>query len=145
GVPGATFAQGRLVSLPYGGLVLALAAWACRRAPGAPSEEAATWLALLSLGTLAAPYAPTDYATITVLWLLCIDRRFCAPWLAAGIALTAILPSLVALEAPTWIQLAMHVPMQVVALAAPAYALVATARGARVTASAAPGEARPAA
>jgi hypothetical protein len=41
------------------------------RKNGPPQKRAATWLAILTLGTLRSPFAP--YVTFPVLWLLSVN------------------------------------------------------------------------
>lgn len=69
GVPGMTRALG--LALTWG-FTLAILAFNQRAARGTRSrlDEARTWLALITIASFRAPFAPSSYVTVTPLWLL---------------------------------------------------------------------------
>lgn len=127
-VPGMSLAVGRVLSAIYGLAVLALVIGLRQRLPRQRNEETAVWLALLSLGTLASPFAPASYVLLSLVWLLCIDRSVIARpavLVVAWIALSA--PLLMPREGPGAMPylplLLAHLPAQALALAVPALVL----------------------
>jgi hypothetical protein len=127
-VPGMSLAVGRVLSAIYGLAVLALVIRLGRRPLRTRGEETAVWLALLSLGTLASPFAPASYVLLSLVWLLCIDRSVIARTaglVAAWVALSA--PLLLTREGPgasSYLPLLLaHLPAQALALALPVLVL----------------------
>jgi len=133
GVRGMGLAQGRVIADVYAAAALGLTLWAARRAPADASSAASTWLAVLALATLAGPFAPADYAPIPVVLLLCIDRRLLPTAWACVVCLLTFAPFLVPRGAAAAVQIAAHLPMQLVALSVPALVL---ARAGRATTAA---------
>jgi hypothetical protein len=128
GVPGMSLGVGRGFSSIYALAVLALVIRVGRRPLRTPGEEVAVWLAMLSLGTLASPFAPATYVLLSLVWLLCVDRSVVArtaSLVAAWVALSA--PLLIPREGPSpspyLVVLLGHLPAQALALAVPALVL----------------------
>ena len=129
GVPGMTLKTGHAISLVYGLFVVVLVFWSARRAPRSRLEETSVWLALLSLGTLASPFAPAAYVLASLVFLVCIDRDAIRP---AGAALTWMLvtaPFLLPREGPFLMRFIAYLPAQVLALAVPAFVLWRAGKG----------------
>jgi hypothetical protein len=129
GVPGMSLASGRIIATLYGLVLLALAIWVARRglahalaATGA-TGEISVWLALLSLGTLASPFAPASYVLASVVWLVAIDREdFSIPF--AGIVWIATsAPFLLPREGDFLVRTLAYAPAQLAALSVPIYVL----------------------
>lgn len=68
-VPGMSLAVGRVLSAIYGLAMLVLVIRSGSRPLRTRGEETAVWLALLSLGTLASPFAPASYVLLSLVWL----------------------------------------------------------------------------
>jgi hypothetical protein len=123
GVPGMTMGVGRIVSMMYLVCILGLAVWAGRRQPRSGTEAASVWLALVSLGTLASPFAPGNYVLVSLVWLVCMDRERFSPLFAVIVWLLVTSTFLVSREAPILIQVLANVPAQALALGVPAWVL----------------------
>jgi len=129
GVPGMSLASGRVIATIYGLVLLALAIWVARRgvahalAAAGATSEISVWLALLSLGTLASPFAPASYVLASVVWLVAIDREdFSIPF--AGIVWIATsAPFLLPREGDFLVRTLAYAPAQLVALTVPIYVL----------------------
>ncbi|MEO8275711.1 MAG: glycosyltransferase family 87 protein [Thermoanaerobaculia bacterium] len=127
GVPGAGFSAGRWISTLYGLTIVALALWAARRPrtpeAAAPGIELPVWLALLSLGTLASPFAPASYVLALVVWLAAIDRENISPALAGFVWIATSAPFLLPREGDFLVRVLAYFPAQACALGVPAYVL----------------------
>ncbi|MBK7259642.1 MAG: DUF2029 domain-containing protein [Ignavibacteriae bacterium] len=123
GVPGMTLGVGRIVSMIYLACIIGLAVWAGRRQPRSGTEAASVWLALVSLGTLASPFAPGQYVLVSLVWLVCLDHERFRPLFAVIVWLLVSAPFLVSREAPVLIQVLTSLPSQVLALGVPAWVL----------------------
>ena len=123
GVPRMTLAAGHAVSLVYGLLVAGLAFWSGRRAPRSRLEEASVWLALLSLGTLVSPFAPSNYVLVSLVWLVCLNRDLFSPGTAAAVWLLTSATFLFPRESPFLTLAIVNVPAQLLALGVPAFVL----------------------
>lgn len=123
GVPGMTMGLGRAVSMAYLAGIVALAIRAGRRRPRSGTEAAAVWLSLVSLGTLASPFAPGNYVLVGLVWLVCMNRELFRPAAAVIVWLLVSLPFLVSREAPFVLQAAAFFPAQFLAIGVPAVIL----------------------
>ena len=123
GVPGMTLKTGHAVSLLYGLFVVALVFWSARRAPRSRLEEASVWLALLSLGTLASPFAPAAYVLASTVFLICIDRDDVRPAALVVMWIVISAPFLLPREGPFLPRFIAYLPAQILALAVPAFVL----------------------
>ena len=123
GVPGMTQGVGRVVSMAYLAGIVALAIRAGRRRPRSGTEAAAVWLSLVSLGTLASPFAPGNYVLVGLVWLVCMNRELFRPASAVIVWLLVSLPFLVSREAPFVLQAAAFFPAQLLAIGVPAVIL----------------------
>lgn len=123
GISGMTMEVGRIVSLVYLAGIVGLAIWAGRRQPRSGTEAASVWLSLVSLGTLASPFAPANYVLVSLIWLVCMDRELFRPTAAVVIWFLVSLPFLVSRDAPFLIQAAAHLPAQALALGVPVVVL----------------------
>jgi hypothetical protein len=119
GVPGMTMGVGRVVSMAYLAGIVALAIRAGRRRPRSGTEAAAVWLSLVSLGTLASPFAPGNYVLVGLVWLVCMNRELFRPASAVIVWLLVSLPFLVSREAPFVLQAAAFFPAQILAIGVP--------------------------
>jgi hypothetical protein len=98
GVPNMTASLARAVSLAYLALVLVLAVFVARRAQVSQPDRPRLllgWLALVSLGAFQAPFIPSNYGTLSVVWLVLV--------LAAGVRRPWPLAALATLWAMTWV------------------------------------------
>jgi hypothetical protein len=120
GIPGMTMGVGRIVTIVYLACIVGLAFWAGRRQPRSGTESASVWLSLVSLGTLASPFAPANYVLVSLVWLVCMNRELFRPALAVIVWLVVSLPFLVSREAPFLMQALAFLPAQVLALGVPA-------------------------
>jgi len=68
-----TMESGGLVSLVYFAGIVGLAVWAGRRPASFRNGTASVWLSLVSLGTLASPFAPANYVLVSLVWLVCMN------------------------------------------------------------------------
>ncbi|MBP1690767.1 MAG: rane protein [Bacteroidetes bacterium] len=123
GVDGMTLEVGRVVSMVYLAGIVGLAIWAGRRRPRSGTEAASVWISLVSLGTLASPFAPSNYVLVSLVWLVCMHRELFRPTTAVIIWLLICLPFLVSREAPFLFQAAAHLPAQALALGVPVVVL----------------------
>jgi alpha-1,2-mannosyltransferase len=123
GIPGMTMEVGRIVSMVYLACIVGLALWAGRRQPRSGTESASVWLSLVSLGTLASPFAPANYVLVSLVWLVCMDRELFRPLVAVLCWLLISLPFLVSRDAPFLMQALAYLPAQVLALGVPAVIL----------------------
>ena len=123
GVPGMSLETGRLVSMGYGLAVLALALWSARRPPRSTEGAVGVWLALLSLGTLASPFAPANYVLVSLVWLVCVDRRIGRPWVVAAVWMLTSLPLLLPRDGSFLVEVLAFLPAQLLALGVPALVL----------------------
>jgi len=119
GIPGMTLEVGRVVSMIYLLGVVGLAIWSGRRVPQTSTEAASIWLSLLSLGTLASPFAPANYVLMSLVWLVCINRETFRPTAAVVIWLLISAPFLISREAPFLLQAISHFPAQALAIGVP--------------------------
>lgn len=123
GVPGMTMGVGRIVSMLYLACIIGLAVWAGRRQPRSGTEAASVWLALVSLGTLASPFAPGNYVLVSLVWLVCMDREHFRPLFAIIVWLLVAVSFLISREAPVLVQVLVNLPPQALALGGPAWVL----------------------
>jgi len=107
----------------YLACIVGLALWAGRRQPRSGTESASVWLSLVSLGTLASPFAPANYVLVSLVWLVCMDRELFRPLVAVLCWLLISLPFLVSHDAPFLMQALAYLPAQVLALGVPAVIL----------------------
>ncbi len=119
GIPGMTMGVGRVVSMVYLAGIVGLAVWAGRRLPRSGTEAASVWLSLVSLGTLASPFAPANYVLVSLVWLVCMNRELFRPAAAVIVWLLVSLPFLVSRDAPFLFQAAAYFPAQALALGVP--------------------------
>ena len=119
GIPGMTMGVGRAVSMIYLAVIVALAIWAGRRKPRSGTEAASIWLSLVSLGTLASPFAPSNYVLASLVWLACMNRELFRPTAAVIVWLLVSLPFLVSRDAAFPLQAAAVLPSQALALGIP--------------------------
>jgi len=119
GIPGMTLEVGRVVSTIYLLGVVGLAVWSGRRVPRTSTEAASIWLSLLSLGTLASPFAPANYVLVSLVWLVCINRETFSPTAAVVIWFLISAPFLISREAPFLLQAITHFPAQALAIGVP--------------------------
>jgi hypothetical protein len=99
--------------------VVGLAIWSGRRQPRTSTEAISVWLSLLSLGTLASPFAPANYVLVSLVWLVCINRDLFKPAVAVAIWLTISVPFFIPREAPFLLQAICFFPAQALALGVP--------------------------
>jgi hypothetical protein len=131
GVPGMTFATGRLFSFFYGLTIVGLALWASRRTGvrsaalegSHATREISVWLALISLGALASPFAPAGYVLASVVWLAALDRENFSPAFAAFVWLATSVPFLLPREGDFLVRALTYLPAQLFALGVPVYVL----------------------
>lgn len=123
GIPGMTLEIGRIVSIIYLLGVVGLAIWSGRHKPRSNSEAASIWLSLLSLGTLASPFAPASYVLSSLVWLVCINREIFRLPSVLIIWLFISGPFLISQEAPFLLLLICYLPAQVLAVGIPAFIL----------------------
>lgn len=119
GIPGMTLEVGRVVSMIYLLGVVCLAIWSGRRQPRSSTEAISGWLSLLSLGTLASPFAPANYVLVSLVWLVCINREIFQPLTAVVIWLLISGPFLLSREAPFLLQAICYLPAQALAIGVP--------------------------
>ena len=77
------------------------------------------WLSLLSLGTLASPFAPANYVLVSLVWLVCINRELFRPVTAVVICFLISAPFLISREAPFLLQAICYFPAQALAIGVP--------------------------
>jgi hypothetical protein len=123
GIPGMTLEVGRVVSMIYLLGVVGLAIWSGRRQPRSNTEAVSVWLSLLSLGTLASPFAPANYVLASLVWLVCINRELFRPVTAVIVWLLISAPFLISREAPFLLQAICYFPAQALAIGVPAVIL----------------------
>ena len=133
GIPGMTLEVGRVVSMIYLVGIVGLAIWSGRRQPARPdgrsggprsnTEAVSVWLSLLSLGTLASPFAPANYVLASLVWLVCINRELFRPLVAVVIWFLISAPFLISREAPFLLQAICYFPAQALAIGVPAVIL----------------------
>lgn len=132
GLPGMGMATAKLISLAYGVALVGLAIWAARRGAlstavakgSSATTELSVWLALLSLGTLASPFAPASYVLASVVWLAAVDREDFSPLFAAIVWLATSAPFLLLpREGEFVMRAALFLPAQLLALGVPTYVL----------------------
>jgi hypothetical protein len=119
GIPGMTLEVGRVVSMIYLLGVVGLAIWSGRRRPRSNTEAVSVWLSLLSLGTLASPFAPANYVLVSLVWLVCINSELFRPLIAVVIWLLISAPFLISREAPFLLQAICYFPAQALAIGVP--------------------------
>ncbi len=119
GIPGMTLEVGRVVSMIYVLGVVGLAIWSGRRQPRSSTEAISVWLSLLSLGTLASPFAPANYVLVSLVWLVCINRELFRPVTAVVICFLISAPFLISREAPFLLQAICYFPAQALAIGVP--------------------------
>jgi hypothetical protein len=123
GISGMTMEIGRIVSMVYLVCIIGLALWAGRRKPRTGTESASVWLSLVSLGTLASPFAPGNYVLVSLVWLVCMDRELFRPLVAVIAWFLISLPLLVSRDASFLFQALAFLPAQVMAIGVPAVIL----------------------
>lgn len=132
GLPGMGMGTAKLFSLAYGIALVGLAIWAARRgalstavAKGtSATTELSVWLALLSLGTLASPFAPASYVLASVVWLAAVDREDFSPLFAGLVWLATSAPFLLLEREGEFVQRTLaFLPAQLLALGVPTYVL----------------------
>jgi hypothetical protein len=135
GVPGMGMAAAKRFSTVYGVVLVGLAFWAARRQratpPGAEADpqngpvtgELAVWLALLSLGTLASPFAPASYVLASVVWLAAVARDEFSPQFAALVWIATSAPFLLPREGDFLIRALAYLPAQLFAIGVPVFVL----------------------
>jgi hypothetical protein len=131
GLPGMGMAAAKLFSLIYGVALVGLAIWAARRGALATAvakgtsatTELSVWLALLSLGTLASPFAPASYVLASVVWLAAVDREDFSPLFAGFVWLATSAPFLLQREGEFVLRAVGFLPAQLLALGVPTFAL----------------------
>ncbi len=131
GLPGMGMATAKVFSLLYGVALVGLAIWAARRGrlgtvwPAGPvaTRELSVWLALLSLGTLASPFAPANYVLASVVWLAAIDREDFSPLFAGVVWLATSAPFLLQRDGEFVMRTVTFLPAQLLALGVPTYVL----------------------
>lgn len=131
GLPGMGMATAKVFSLLYGVALVGLAIWAARRGklgtvwPAGPvaTRELSVWLALLSLGTLASPFAPANYVLASVVWLAAIDREDFSPLFAGIVWLATSAPFLLQRDGEFVLSAVAFLPAQLLALGVPTYVL----------------------
>ena len=138
GVAGMTMGVGRVVSLAYLLGIVGLAIWAGRLRPRSGTEAASVWLSLVSLGTLASPFAPGNYVLVSLVWIVCINRELFRPTIAVIVWLLVSLPFLVSRDAPFLFQAVAYFPAQALALGVPI--VILWKAGVRRTGELTPGE-----
>lgn len=119
GIPGMTMEVGRVVSMIYLIGVVGLAIRSGRRQPRSGTEAVSVWLSLLSLGTLASPFAPANYVLVSLVWLVCINRELFRPLAAMVIWLLISVPFLIPRDSPFLLQAIFHFPAQALAIGVP--------------------------
>jgi len=123
GIPGMTLEVGRVVSMIYLLGVVGLAIWSGRRQPRSNTEAVSVWLSLLSLGTLASPFAPANYVLASLVWLVCINRELFRPAVAVVIWFLISAPFLISRDASFVLQAICYFPAQALAIGVPAVIL----------------------
>ncbi len=123
GVPGMTIGTGRIVSMIYVLGVISLAFWSSRRQPRSATESFSVWLSLLSLGTLASPFAPANYVLVSLILLVCLDGEIFHLRSALIIWLLICIPFFFSREAPFLLQVILNLPAQVLAIGIPVFIL----------------------
>ncbi len=124
GVQGLMLEIGRIVSMIYLLAVVGLAFWSARRPPRSNTESVSIWLALLSLGMLASPFASANNALISLVWLVCINREIFHPAAAVFIWLITSAPFLISRDSLFLLQLICYLPAQVLAVGVPVVVLL---------------------
>ena len=119
GIPGMTPEVGRVVSMIYLLGVMGLAIWSGRRQPRSNTEAVSIWLSLLSLGTLASPFAPANYVLVSLVWLVSINRDLFRPLVVVVVWLLVSVPFLISREAPFLLQSICYLPSQALAIGVP--------------------------
>lgn len=131
GLPGMGMAAAKVFSLIYGVALVGLAIWAARRGAlttavakgSSATTELSVWLALLSLGTLASPFAPANYVLASVVWLAAVDREDFSPLFAGIVWLATSAPFLLQRDGEFVLSAATFLPAQLLALGVPTYVL----------------------
>ena len=131
GLPGRGMATAKLFSLAYGVALVGLALWAARRGAlstavakgSSATTELSVWLALLSLGTLASPFAPANYVLASLVWLAAVDREDFSPLFAGIVWLATSAPFLLQRESEFVLRAATFLPAQLLALGVPTFVL----------------------
>jgi len=131
GLPGMGMATAKLFSGIYGLALLGLAFWAARRGAlatafargSSATTELSVWLALLSLGTLASPFAPANYVLASVVWLAAVDREDFSPLFAGIVWLATSAPFLLPRDGEFVLRAVTFQPAQLLALGVPTYVL----------------------
>ena len=119
GIPGMTLEVGRIVSMIYLLGVVGLAIWSGRRQPRSNTEAVSVWLSLLSLGTLASPFAPANYVLVSLVWLVCINRELFRPVIMIVVWVLISAPFLISRDAPFLLQAICYFPAQALAIGVP--------------------------
>gem|GEM_PF-6673696 len=144
GVDGIGLPEGRIIGAIYVLFILALAYWSSRKQPRSETETVSIWIALLSLGSLASPFAPANYVLVPVINLVCLNREVFRPIITLMIWLIICVPFFIDREASFLIQTLASLPSQFIAIALPSFILYrAGAAAADEKKSALPGSAAP--
>lgn len=131
GLPGMGMATAKVFSSIYGVALVGLAIWAARRGAlttvaakgSSATTELSVWLALLSLGTLASPFAPANYVLASVVWLAAVDREDFSPLFAGIVWLATSAPFLLQRDGEFVLRAVAFLPAQLLALGVPTYVL----------------------
>jgi hypothetical protein len=123
GVSGITPEIGRIISMIYVAVIAGLAVWAARRKPHSVTESFSVWISLLSLGTLASPFAPANYVLSSLIILICLNREIFRLSSLLVIWLIIFIPFLISREAPFLVQMLFNLPAQALAIGIPVYIL----------------------
>ncbi|HZW40310.1 MAG TPA: glycosyltransferase family 87 protein [Ignavibacteriaceae bacterium] len=119
GIEGMSLETGRIFSLIFLLIVLALAIWSGRQKPRTNTEAISVWISLLSLGSLVSPFAPANYVLIPVVILICLNREIIPVMMAVFFWVLLSLPFLISQQAPFIIQALFSLPAQIISLVIP--------------------------
>jgi hypothetical protein len=131
GVPDMTLGTGRIVSLIYLLGVIALAIWSGRQKPRSNTEAVSVWISLISLGSLVSPFAPANYVLVSVIMLVCLNKKMFTPLTVIIIWLIISVPFFISREAPFLIQALCFLPSQIITIGVPG--LILYRAGLRIT------------
>lgn len=123
GADGIGLTVGPIIGSVYIICILVLAFWSARKQSRSGTETISIWIALLSLGSLASPFAPANYVLIPVMILVCVNREIFRPLITILIWLIICVPFYVDRDAPFVVQALSFLPAQIIALAIPAFIL----------------------
>src|SRR5688572_5471870 len=123
GLPGNTYAAGRVCSMAYGAAVVALLIRAARRTPRDRSGEAAVWIAALAGANITGPFAPLAYVGFTTLLLVVLMRPALSGWLLGLAFVVCSAPFLLPVGASLTTMFLAYLPAHLLALSVPLFAL----------------------